>query len=202
MKILRDISEDEFIATFLKYEITSKRFGERITKQLNIDNKDTYIITNPDLNNTKDNEYRKTMLGICRGYNKNLDIFEGFPQDIVWKQVLLTKEELRDIKYIDYDYWIELSKGTRSPADAAKTIKEGVEVFRISNDRYFNAVEHFKNGGTFGPLIFVCNSKKDKLVLLEGHLRTTTYFLEPDLIPQEIECIMGVSDNIEKWSLY
>ena len=53
-------------------------------------------------------------------------LFDGLPYgDVGWSRVALRRDEVLAIRYIDYDYWVELSGGTRLPADAAQRIRAG-----------------------------------------------------------------------------
>jgi len=202
MKILKPISEDEMISVFLQGEINSNRFGKLILSKLNKDGKSREIINHPDLKDESENIYRKEIMQEYRGYGVNTHLFENFPRSVVWKKVILSKDELCETKYINYDYWIELSSGTRSPIEAAENIKKDLVVFGLSNENFLKAAEYVKNGGVFLPLIFVTKSEGDRLVNLEGHLRLTAYFLEPFYIPKELECIVGFSKDFDKWDLY
>lgn len=202
MKVIRKISEDEMIAHFLKGEINSNRFAKKlidICKKLNVN---ISIIKNPDLNSRKENNVRKKIIGIFRGYGLNKELFENFPEDLDWEIVELNRKELEGIKYINYDYWIKLSKGTRLPSKAAESISEGIEILGESNNKFIESAKHLKGGGKFPKMIIVTNEKRKKLVVLEGHLRLTAYMLSPKYIPDKIRVILGVSDDIVKWDLY
>ncbi len=202
MKIVKDISEDEVIAVFLKAEIGSFRFGNKIFDELEKDNTSREIIDHPDISSQEDNHYRKTLLGKYRGYGLNKELFENFPTDVSWKRVALNKEDLEKVKYINYDYWVELSNGSRVVKDGAKSILAGVEIFKQSNKNFFEAAESLKQGAVFPEPILVAKNEKTGLVVLEGHLRLTAYFMVPDFIPEQLEVIIGFSEGLEKWDLY
>ena len=38
--------------------------------------------------------------------------------------------------------------------------------------------------------------------VIEGHLRLTVYMMEPHLVPDELEVILGSSDRMTDWRLY
>jgi hypothetical protein len=202
MKKVRDISEDEMIATFLKGEINSSRFGHHIHERLERDDKGRDIIDDPDLNNSTDNEYRKNILKEYRGFGDNKHLFEGFPDNIKWERVVLPKDDLKRIKYIDYDYWIELSQGTRYVKDAVSTIKQGKEIYKVSNQGFLDAAEAVRKGTIFPDVILVSTGKMGDLVVIEGHARLTAYLLAIDKMPNEIEAIVGYSTDIVNWGLY
>jgi hypothetical protein len=202
MKIIKNITEDEMIAVFMKAEIGSFRFGGKIFEQLEKDNKHRGIVDNPDISNQEDNNYRKKLLGEYRGYGLNRELFENFPTDVSWKRVGLNKADLEKVKYINYDYWVELSNGSRLVKDGAKSILAGIEVFKNPNKNFLEAAESLKQGFVFPEIILVARDEKTDLVVLEGHLRLTAYLMEPNFIPEELEAIVGFSKDFDKWGLY
>jgi hypothetical protein len=40
------------------------------------------------------------------------------------------------------------------------------------------------------------------MVILEGHLRITAYFLRPEAMPPALEAIVGISPEMSTWALY
>lgn len=66
MNLICQISENEVIAEFLKAEINSNRFRDRVITALN--GIEIGIINQPDLSNTTENQIRKKVLGEFRGY--------------------------------------------------------------------------------------------------------------------------------------
>ena len=98
---------------------------------------------------------------------------------------------------MDYSYWIELSGGTRLPADAAKRIKTGHRAYNIPNDRLVKAGQAAKAAVRFPPLILVGESY-DNLVCLEGHLRLTAYALAG--FPTDVECLLGTAPDMGRWA--
>lgn len=202
MKIIKNITEDEMISIFLEGEIQSFRFGDKILKQLEKDEKDRSIIDKPDILSNEENEYRKIMLGNYRGYALNKGLFENFPNDIEWKRVILDKQDLLKIKYIDYDYWVDLSGGSRLVADGAKNVVAGVEIFKQPNKNFWEAAKKVEQGASFPEPILVATNIGSDPVILEGHLRLTAYFMKLEYIPKEFSAIVGISENIVKWDLF
>jgi hypothetical protein len=202
MEIKEQVSEDEVIAEFLKGEINSKRFGKKILDILTKDKKEERILLNPNLENKKENLYRRKLLSKTRGFGKDKEIFENFPKDIIWKKAVFSKKELEKVKYIDYSYWNEISNKSRLPKEAAKKINKGEKVYDVSNDGFFEILSVIKQKIKFPKMIFVTKNKKSRVVVLEGHARLTAYFLAPRYIPKEIEVIIGFSEKIKDWDLY
>lgn len=199
-KELKEISEDEVISEFLKSEINSQRFGKRIINALGKNSK--RIITNPNLNNSKENQFRKNLLGEVRGFGRNEALFENFPDDVKWFKAVITKKELKRIKYIDYGYWSEISNKTRLPYIASKNIKADLKIYNVSNRIFWEILSEIKKGKKFPYMVFVAKNRKSRFVILEGHARLTAYYLEPKLIPEKLEVIIGYSEKMTKWDLY
>lgn len=190
------------VSVFLKAEINSNRFGHFITDKLKEDGLDVSVIEKPNLTDEKENIYRKEVLTAYRGFENRTAIFGGFPSNSKWVRVLLDKDDLYKVKYINYDYWNELSSGTRLAKDAAKNIKSGVVIFNQPNDNFLKAAEAISKGVKFPEMIMVSVRQGADLIVLEGHLRLTAYMLVPDLIPDEMVAIVGYSEDFVNWGLY
>src|SRR5262249_42155248 len=143
------ISEDEMVAVFLQTEIASTRFAARILAILQRDGRDRRIIDRPHLDEAEENAYRALVLGEPRGYRRDTDVFTGMPDDVRWFRARLTREELGQVRYIEYDYWTELSGGTRLVTDGAARIRQGIEVFGIGNRGFWFLADGLRAGATF-----------------------------------------------------
>jgi len=105
----------------------------------------------------------------------------------------VTPAELATVRYIDYDYWVELSGGTRLAVDAAPRIRAGVAPFGVSSDWALGMAREVARGARFPPLILVTTGPGGDLVVLEGHARLTAYMLARDQLPPELEVLVGSS---------
>ena len=199
MDILRTSSEDEMISEYLKTEYYSERFSEHIKKAMKELLLDESIILSADLNNTNENIARKKLLGEFRGYGLNRELFENFPNEIQWNLCNFVSSDLNKIRYIDYSYWNELSKGTHSPLTAAQTISDGIEIYDQSNAGFVKAAEFIKSGGKFLRPVLL-SSDLEHFVIVEGHFRITAFALVPEHF-NNIECFVGKcsGDDLKKW---
>ena len=200
MNILRTSSEDEMILEFLKTEYHSERFTEQIKKAMKELSLNEGIILSADLNDTNENTARKKLLGEFRGYGLNRELFENFPDEIQWSLCNFVSSDLNNIRYIDYSYWNELSKGTHSPLAAAQTVRDGIEIYHLSNAGFVRAAEFIKSGGKF-PKLILLTSDLEHFVVVEGHFRITAYALVPEHF-DNVECFVGKCSgaDLEKWS--
>ena len=177
MKILRDSSEEEMVLAFLQGEIRSHRFREDILKALREQGTDEALITEGDIGNASENALRAAVLGAFRGY-PDREIFQDYPANVQWKYVEFAEEDLKDLCYISYSYWDEISKGTRKPVEAAKTVLAGEEIFGVSNQYFLDGSEKLRAGEHFPPIILLTDSP-ERYVLVEGHCRATCYAMVP-----------------------
>ena len=87
-----------------------------------------------------------------------------------------------DILFINWDWWLELSGGTRRPRDAARRIRAG-EVAGVTAEEHEPLA---RASATQPELIAATTPAHSPLVLVEGHFRLTAYALFPDYVPEEL----------------
>src|SRR5215471_11489326 len=102
MRKIRDSSEDEMIAVYVQTEANSSRFRADIQAHARRERIDPRILHTPDWRDAQENASRRAILGAHRGYGRNEGFFQGFPADVRWERVALTREELEQVRYIDY----------------------------------------------------------------------------------------------------
>jgi hypothetical protein len=204
MRRLRPSSEAEMVALFLRTELPAARFRDDLQALLERAGLPKRIVTDPDLDNVAENQTRWQLLTQHRDYGTRTGLFEGFPSDVRWEWMAITPTELARVRYIDYDYWVELSGGTRLAVDAAPRIHAGVAPFRVSSDWALGMARAVADGARFPPLILVTAGGEDEggLVVLEGHARLTAFMLRPDALPPELEVLVGSSPEMAGWGLY
>lgn len=194
MKIIRSSNEDEMIACFLNGEIFSNRFGNDLRKTIAKLKYDNGIIEYPNLDNLIENKKRKQILSEFRNYNKNDGLFENFPKVNKYVIVEFESKDLEKIRYINYDYWNELSNGTGSPLVASKNIMQGKTVFNVSNTPFFDGVKLLKNGSKFKPCILL-TADYNTFIVLEGHSRITCYAMCPNCFDNTHAIVLECSKN-------
>ncbi len=200
MRKIKQSNEDEMVLEFLKMEIDSDRYSEKILSVLLELNLDRKLIENGDKQSSNENALRKIVLGRFRGYPDS-EIFERFPQKIDWIWAAFDAEDISKIFYIEYSYWNELSNYTGSPLEAAKTILSGKTIYGVPNDRALSGAQKIRDGYTFPPLIFLTDKAEERYIVLEGHGRMTAYGLVPELF-QNVSALLGYCDGDELNDLY
>jgi hypothetical protein len=82
MRKIKDITEDEMIAVFLKAEIASRRWMDTILELIEKDGISWDIIDNLNVQSNEENEYRRKLFDVFRGYTRRIRLFGGFPKNV------------------------------------------------------------------------------------------------------------------------
>ena len=198
MRILQPVDENEVIAAFLRAELDSERYGRKLRGLLDRDGRDESVLRQPSLASTDDNAYRLALLDEHRAYERREGLFEGFPERVEWHRASLTRNELLEIRYINWDWWLRITAGSRRPLDAAARIRAG-EVAGITVEEHQPIATALGSPGA-PELIAATTPALTPIVLVEGHVRVTAVALFPELVPEELEILLGVSPEMARWS--
>ena len=185
------------IAAFLRAEIDSDRYGETLRGLLARDGRGDDVLSRPDPADADANRYRRQLLDEHRAYERRAGLFLGFPDVVEWFRAALERDEVLDILYIGWDWWLRLSGGTRRPRDAARRIRAGEMAGVAPGDEPLAAA--LRANPPPPELIAVSTRALAPLVLVEGHKRLTAYALFPHYLPRELEILLGVSDEMTGW---
>ena len=197
MRIQELLSADVMVAAFLQAEVNSLRFGGPIACLLARDKQDRRILETPDLSCADENAYRTRLLGEWRGYGRNADVFTDLPDDTQWFRARLDRTDLERVKYINDDYWIGFSGGSRLVKDAVARIHSG-EIGSGEAACYRVFAEALAQGARFPDLILLHNPRTAEIVVLEGHVRLTAYLLWLGSRPAHLPIILGSSEHMKK----
>jgi hypothetical protein len=195
---LHPISEDEVIAVFLRGELDSGRYGEKMRGLLERDARDPEVLRHPDLTDRDQNSYRRKLLDEHRAYERREGLFAGFPTEVEWFRAALSRDEVLDILFINWDWWLRISGGSRRPRDAAYRIRAG-KVAGVTPEEHEPFAAALQNDRPPPELIAVTTPAHSPLVLVEGHVRLTAYALFPGYLSQELVILLGISDRITNW---
>jgi hypothetical protein len=136
------------------------------------------------------------MLSAYRSW-PNQGLFGGFPRRVSWFRAALTRDEVLDILYIDWDWWLTITDGTRKPRDAASRIRAGLVPGSTVEEH-----EPYAATAATNPKLIAVRVPGSYLVLLEGHVRLTAYGLFPEYLPVRLEIYLGESPEMRRWSEY
>jgi hypothetical protein len=199
VRIIQPVAEAEVVAAFLRAERESDRWRQQLEAILVRDGLDPSVVTDPALEDAAECAIRARLLDQHRGWLRREGLFLGLPTRIDWSRAALTRDEVLAIRYIDWDWWLAASGGTREPLEAARRARAGLAP---SVDVMWHEPIAALLGSADPPpeLIAVSRPNDTRLVLLEGHVRLTAYALYPDYLPDELELFLGTSEQIDRWS--
>ncbi len=198
MKVLDSISEELMVVKFLQGEFNSKRYGSRIANRLNREGKDKSLIFSPDLSDTLENKYRKSLLDY-RGFRNRTNLFTGFPEDVSWQEVELCLSDLQQLFVLrEEDKWVCYTGGTRKIVDTLKYYDKNPSMEEAEHIQ--QCLRHIRNGDSF-PEVILVGEDKSRLVILEGHVRIMAYLLHcaPDI---KVKGIVGLSGSMPNWLFF
>ena len=193
MRLLHPVGEDEVVATFLRGELDSERYGEKLRRLLARDGRALDVLERPKVADPDEGAYRRALLEEHRAYVSREGLFLGFPEHVDWHRAALTADEVVEIRYIKWDWWLRVSDGTRSAREAARRIRAG-EVAGVTAEEHAPVI-----AAPHAELIAAATPALSPLVLVEGHVRLTAYALFPERLPDELEILLGVSDGMAGW---
>jgi hypothetical protein len=199
VRILARVDEAEVVATFLRAELESERFGAPIRAALERDGVPADAVIRPDFSDAGRNAYRRELLGEVRGWGRDEGLFQNFPDDFAWSRAAFARDEVASILYIDWDWWLTVTGGSRRPADAARRLRRESP----SDVAWHEPIaRRLASGPALPELIVIRAGEGERLVVLEGHVRLTAFALFPEALPDELEVLLGESPGLDRWTSY
>jgi hypothetical protein len=195
MRLLAPASEDDMVATFLVAEITSDQYGTQIGQILAGLGQPRSTVERPDTSDQAANAVRRQVLAAYRQYPAG-DVFTGMPADVRWHHAVLTPAELATIRYIDDPYWTDFSGGTRLAADGAR--KLGPWQYQRPWTTHRRIAENLRYGKLPPPVILLGEPGLANLVVIEGHKRLTVLLACRQLLPADLEVLLGITASHDK----
>ena len=180
------------VAVFLAAETASERYGPQIAEFLTRLGQPLSVVERPDRHA---NTVRRQVLAGYRGYPDG-DVFTGMPADVAWHHAALTPAELATVRYIDYPYWTDFSGGTRLAADGARRLGPWQHMPPWTIHRQI--AENLRTGKLPPPIILISEPGLANLVVIEGHKRLTVMLACCQLLPAEIEVLLGIAARHDK----
>lgn len=185
------------VIAFLQAEIFSSRYSEYILGNLRYNRLSrTDLIDHPNLENESENNIRRELLKVYRGFGANAYLFVGFPEDVAWRFVEIEPKDHHVLLFANEDSWIEISEGTRSVERAARRIDRFERPDTANRVRAIQ--QDITDGKSMAPLILV-EGENGMLILVEGHSRATAYV---GLKWPHITALIGSSPTMHNWHYY
>jgi hypothetical protein len=192
------------VLAFLRGELESRRFGQATQVALEACG-GLELVTAPDLDSDDENAARLRALTTTKGWGTNAGLFTGFPTDVSWSHGVLDPDELERVRFIDYSYWVELSGGSRRPADVVTMLASddlAPWVRQVGVDWCHELAAAVRTTRSMHPLIVVAAPELERIVVLEGHARLTGLYVADLARDVDVIAYVGTSPSISAWALF
>jgi hypothetical protein len=179
-------SEDDVVLAFVQAEVDSPKWAPCYEAALR-----TRGLDRASLLGTGEAANRRAVLGDVRGFGRDDQLFQGFPQDTSWRRVLVEVSDFQRLKYISGDDdWLNLSRGTRRVQDGARNLDSNPGI----REKVLGAQREIDQGRASAALI-LAETDDGTLVVVEGHTRATAYVI----LDRPFSAFVGGSLLISKW---
>lgn len=192
IRLVRQVSEDEVIAEFLKGDVRHPEVAE---------NRDSLgcIVAEPNLGDSAENERRRASL-----FKKHLSLWTELPKDTTWYEVEVNEPDIDLIRAFPRAHWRKLARGNYSMTEVAGQVREQrarlPEEFLSKIDRIADDISHGRNG--LGAVILIGRSDSEPLTVLDGNHRLVAALHAAPRRVQALKFMCGLSGQMEQCCWY
>ena len=202
MQDLGEATEDQVILAWLQAEIESPDFQAYVIG--NPPNPANLSLAlkaarSPDLRDQTQNELRRQIITDVYGFGQGRGSFEGLGNDLTWRRVGLSVDEVAEMFYARRSgAWQLLAPATRKVAEGATNVGH---VFTGDNTNMvvLSLASGICHSDKKVPEIVALKRPDGALVILEGHARATAIVLEAHRFPKGVQVYAGEGASVAGW---
>ena len=184
---IRPVREAEAIAEFLKNEFYQPDF-DRYREPFR------GVVTNPDLNNERDNALRKALL-----YRRRGRLWRELPPDTEWWEITLDTGDLQRIRVFPRSQWRRHADDSYQLLDTAERIGARIES-RSSNAflaKLHSMSTDFADAPEHSAVLLIGIDESSPLTIIEGnHRMTAAALVSPEQVPRQFRFLCGFSPRM------
>jgi hypothetical protein len=202
MDELGSASDDQVILAWLQAEIESLDFQQYLVGD---PPNPSYLALalksarSPNLRDAEQNELRRRIISKTHGFGEGTGSFEGLANDIQWRRVRLTTDEVAEMLYANRaGAWPTLAPVTRKVAEGA-TNAGHVFTGDQTNMVVLSLASGICHSDKKVPEIIALRRPDNRLVILEGHARATAIVLEAHRFGHGVQAFVGESPSVASW---
>jgi O-antigen/teichoic acid export membrane protein len=190
--VLRNLSEHEVIARFLRSEFHHPEFKEYQEFR--------HVVYQPDLNSHRENALRRALLFLRRGA-----MWRELPTDTQWFQVSLTREDLARIRFFPRAQWRRVAEGSFYLNDMVEKLRG--KCHESSDDLFFRKLARMTNSvqeKLINPTVVLIGvDSESPLTILDGNHRIAAAMLaQPPTSLDSFQFICGLSPEMTRCCWY
>jgi O-antigen/teichoic acid export membrane protein len=191
-RLIRDVSEDEVIAEFLKSDFHSPAFRE-YQESLG------EVVNTPDLDNAGDNAKRRALLFI-----RHLALWKEIPTGTSWYEMEINEADLGQIRAFPRAQWRKLARGNFSIteiAQAMRTRQHTVDAPFLSKIAAIGDQLLQEDPG-FSAVILIGLNESEPLTVLDGNHRLVAAMLASPGSLKKLRFLCGLSPRMTQCCWY
>jgi len=197
IRILSRATEDEVIAELLRAEFQSPRHRMLVRQALRHASQPESLLTAIDLENPAHNRARAELIQIYKGLGGDYALFTGFPDNVTWWRAVLPRGALGRVHVIKDPHFQEMLGRSRKLPDVAQ------HLHRTDTARFAwipHIVRKLERQQAYRPILV--GASRRRLVILDGHVRLTSWMLAKDGAPAALDVLIGFSPDIRNWDYF
>jgi hypothetical protein len=203
MEDLGVASEDAVILAWLQAEIESLDFQQYLVGD---PPNPTYLALalkaarSPNLRDAEQNDLRRRIITKTHGFGEGTGSFAGLANDIKWRRVRLTTDEVAEMLYANRSgAWRTLAPVTRKVAEGATNVGH-VFTGDQTNMVVLSLASGICHSDKKVPEIIALRRPDSRLVIVEGHARATATVLEAHRFAHGVQAYVGDSQSVASWA--
>jgi hypothetical protein len=192
LRVLRSLSENEVIASFLRSEFHHPEFREYQDF--------LHLVSAPDLESHRENALRRALLFLRRGA-----MWRELPENTRWYQVQLRQDDLARIRFFPRAQWRRFAQGSFYLNDMVKVLRtkwmeEADNEFFLKLARLTDSVQESMVNPT---VLLIGIDDRQPLTILDGNHRIAAAMLaEPPATLRNFQFICGLSPDMTRCCWY
>jgi len=191
-RLIREASEDEVIAEFLKSDFHRHEFREY---------HDTLrdIVLKPDFDNAEENAKRRALLFI-----RHLSLWKELPEGTEWYQVEVNEADLGNIRIFPRAQWRRIADGSFSATGVAHGMRTRPHLLETSFLAKIDAIgdQLRQTNPGLGAVILIGVSENEPLTVLDGNHRLIAAMLASPGRVKKLKFLCGLSPRMTECCWY
>jgi hypothetical protein len=193
MRKLRQISEEEVVAQFLKHEFYQEEF-HRDREQFES------LVMNPDLNNPAEAVIRRALL-----LRRRRNVWLELPPDTQWFEVEIERKDLPKMRVFTRGHWAKMTRDNHHLVDFV----ERARTHRLSRFAYRHMTKvqsvryRLRDSTEVSPVFLIGIDENSPITIMEGNNRLTAVLLDSfDLWQRRFRFYVGLSPQMGGYVFY
>jgi O-antigen/teichoic acid export membrane protein len=192
LRVLRSLSENEVIASFLRSEFHHPEFREY--------QEFLHLVSEPDLDSHRENALRRALLFLRRGA-----MWRELPENTQWFQMQLRPEDLARIRFFPRAQWRRMAQGSFYLTDMIESLR--MRWAEEADDEFFRKLDRLTDSvqeSLVNPTVLLIGVDDQRpLTILDGNHRIAAAMLaEPPASLENFQFICGLSPDMNRCCWY